>query len=91
MENKNGNEQLKIDKASIIRCAMELLQEKGIKKLSIWNVADRLNIKGASLYWHIKNKQELLELIADEVCKKGYLSKWSGFMGNANDRADESI
>lgn len=35
LENKNGNEQLKIDKASIIRCAMELLQEKGIKKLSI--------------------------------------------------------
>ncbi|WP_412679173.1 TetR family transcriptional regulator [Brevibacillus borstelensis] len=42
----------------------------GIKKLSIRNVAERLEIKGASLYWHIQNKNELLQSIADEICKR---------------------
>jgi len=60
---------MKIDKSFIIQSAIELLQENGIQKLSIRNVADKLNIKGASLYWHIKNKSELLELVSEEICK----------------------
>ncbi len=66
----NGrNDHVKIDKSFIIQSALELLQERGIKKLSIRNVAEKVNIKGASLYWHIKNKNELLSLISDEICK----------------------
>lgn len=33
-------------------------------------LAINLNIKAASLYWHIKNKDELLGLIAEHICTK---------------------
>ena len=32
------------------------------------NLADRLGIKAASLYWHIRSKQDLLSLVANEIC-----------------------
>ncbi len=31
------------------------------------SLADRLGIKAASLYWHIRSKQELLSLMANEI------------------------
>ncbi|GIP36101.1 TetR/AcrR family transcriptional regulator C-terminal domain-containing protein [Paenibacillus sp. J2TS4] len=67
---RNSIEQIKIDKSVIVQTALQFLQEHGIRKLSMRNIAERLEIKGASLYWHIRNKNELLELIADEICKK---------------------
>src|SRR5699024_7029545 len=40
------------------------------KKLYIRNLAQRLEVKGASLYYDIKNKSELLELVSEEICKR---------------------
>lgn len=66
----NGNQLKKIDKSIIVQAALELLDEEGIRQLTMRKVADRLNIKGASLYWHFQNKNELLALIAEEICKQ---------------------
>lgn len=60
----------KINQSVIVKAAFDVLLEEGIKKISIRNIADRLQIKGASIYWHIKNKDELLELLAEEICKE---------------------
>src|SRR4029077_3678346 len=30
-------------------------------------LADRLNVKAASLYWHVRDRGELLELLADSI------------------------
>ncbi len=32
------------------------------------SLASRLGVKAASLYWHIRSKQELLSLMANEIC-----------------------
>ncbi|MCM3762532.1 TetR/AcrR family transcriptional regulator C-terminal domain-containing protein [Alkalihalobacillus oceani] len=58
-----------LDKSQIVHVALEILQTEGYKSITIRNIAERLGIKSASLYWHIKNKNELLELVADEICK----------------------
>ncbi|WP_062049136.1 TetR/AcrR family transcriptional regulator C-terminal domain-containing protein [Bacillus sp. JCM 19034] len=58
-----------LDKSQIVRIALEILQKEGYKSITIRKIAERLGIKSASLYWHIKNKNELLELVADEICK----------------------
>jgi len=65
-----NREMKRIDKNQIVQAAIELLQEEGLDKLTMRRLAEKLDIKGASLYWHIKNKNELLELISDEVCKQ---------------------
>lgn len=55
---------------TIIEEAIDLLNQKGIDYLTMRELASRLNIKAASLYWHIKNKEELFSLIAESICKK---------------------
>lgn len=58
-----------LDKVQIVQVALEILQKEGIKSITVRNIAEKLNIKSASLYWHIKNKNELLGLLADEISK----------------------
>ncbi|MCH5585413.1 TetR/AcrR family transcriptional regulator C-terminal domain-containing protein [Shimazuella sp. AN120528] len=59
-----------IDKDSIVKASLELLNQEGIKKLTMRKVAERLEIKGASLYWHFKNKMELMTYMAEEISKQ---------------------
>jgi TetR/AcrR family tetracycline transcriptional repressor len=49
-----------LDRATIVRAALRLLNEVGIDGLSTRRLAAELGIKSASLYWHFKDKNELL-------------------------------
>ncbi len=49
-----------LDRATIVRTALRLLDEVGIAGLSTRRLATELGIKSASLYWHFKDKNELL-------------------------------
>ncbi|MDP3492849.1 MAG: TetR family transcriptional regulator [Hyphomonadaceae bacterium] len=49
-----------LDRATIVRTALRLLDEVGIDGLSTRRLAAELGIKSASLYWHFKDKGELL-------------------------------
>jgi TetR/AcrR family tetracycline transcriptional repressor len=49
-----------LDRATIVRTALRLLNEVGINGLSTRRIAAELGIKSASLYWHFKDKNELL-------------------------------
>lgn len=53
-----------LDRARIVAAALDLLDETGISGLSTRKLAERLGVKSASLYWHFKDKDELL----DEMC-----------------------
>lgn len=49
-----------LDRATIVKAALRLLEETGIDGLSTRRLAAELGIKSASLYWHFKDKNELL-------------------------------
>ena len=49
-----------LDRATIVSTALRLLDEVGIDGLSTRRLAAELGIKSASLYWHFKDKDELL-------------------------------
>lgn len=49
-----------LDRATIVKTALRLLDEVGIDGLSTRRLAAELGIKSASLYWHFKDKNELL-------------------------------
>ena len=59
-----------LDKNKILGTAINLINKEGITKLSMRNVATTLDTSAASLYWHIKNKQELMQLLSEEIVKK---------------------
>jgi TetR/AcrR family tetracycline transcriptional repressor len=57
-----------LDQRQIVQAALSLLDEAGFDGLTMRSLAQKLGIKAASLYWHVRNKQELLSLLADEIC-----------------------
>ena len=56
-----------LDQAQVVRAALALLDEVGLDELTMRRLADRLGVKGASLYRHVRNKDELLALLGDEI------------------------
>jgi AcrR family transcriptional regulator len=52
---------------AIVAAAIEVLDEAGVVGLSMRRVADRLGTGAASLYAHVSGKDELLELVFDEL------------------------
>lgn len=54
---------LKDKQNKILEAAVELFKEKGYMGSSVRDLATRLNIKAASLYAHIRSKEEILEWI----------------------------
>lgn len=57
-----------LNQRQIVQAALGLLDEVGFDGLTMRSLANKLGVKAASLYWHVRNKQELLSLLADEIC-----------------------
>ena len=57
-----------LDRSKIVAAALDLLDEDGFDGLTMRSLAKKLDIKAASLYWHVPSKQDLLSLLADEIC-----------------------
>lgn len=51
----------------VVRTALALLDEVGLDGLSMRRLAEGLGVQAASLYWHLQNKEELLDLLADAI------------------------
>lgn len=52
----------------VVDAAIALLQECGLDALSTRGLAQRLGVQAPALYWHIRNKEQLLALVADAIC-----------------------
>lgn len=63
-----------ITKEKIIEASWELLKNNDIEDFSMRKLADQLNIKAASIYWHFKSKQSIFQALANEVAKEILLS-----------------
>ncbi len=57
-------------KSEIIAIAAQLFKEKGYSAVTMRDIAQAMNIKAASLYNHIKSKQEILVLIVIEIAEE---------------------
>jgi AcrR family transcriptional regulator len=51
----------------LVEAALELINEEGLDGLSMRALADRLEVKASSLYWHVRDRGELLELLAESI------------------------
>ncbi|MET8139052.1 TetR family transcriptional regulator [Sphaerisporangium sp. NPDC005288] len=51
----------------IVKAAVELLDAEGLDALSMRRLGSRLGSGATSIYWHVSNKDQLLELALDEV------------------------
>lgn len=56
-----------LDQAQIVGAALALLDDVGFDELTMRRLAERLGVQAASLYRHVRSKDELLVLLADEI------------------------
>ncbi len=68
-----------LSRGRLVSEALGLIQEEGLDALSMRRLADRLKVKAASLYWHVRDRRELLELLAESIL---------GTVGPARSRPD---
>ncbi|CAG7644776.1 TetR/AcrR family transcriptional regulator C-terminal domain-containing protein [Paenibacillus allorhizosphaerae] len=66
-ETEEGTRHIPLDRARILETALFLLDEIGLKELSMRKIADKLQVKTASLYYHVKDKEELMQLLSDRI------------------------
>ncbi|WP_040790852.1 TetR/AcrR family transcriptional regulator C-terminal domain-containing protein [Nocardia paucivorans] len=59
-----------ITREQIVAAALELLDEQGMDALTVRALAARLEVKAPALYWHVRNKQELLDEMATFVMRR---------------------
>lgn len=61
------DQQRGLSRERLVGAALELVNEEGLEGLSMRALAERLEVKAASLYWHVRDRRELLELVAEAI------------------------
>ncbi len=56
-----------LTKKDIAQAGLKLLNQVGLEGLTVRAIADELGVKAPALYWHLKNKQALLDEVATEM------------------------
>ena len=59
--------QVNLDRPTVVRAALRLLDRVGIDGLTVRKLAAELDVEAPALYWHFKNKEELLDEMATTV------------------------
>ncbi len=56
-----------LDRKAILECAFAILNESGYEALTLRRIANGLGVQAPAIYWHFKNKQELLDEMGTQV------------------------
>jgi AcrR family transcriptional regulator len=56
-----------LSREQIVRAAIELADADGLDTLSLRRLGAKMGAGATSLYWHVANKEELLDLVLDEI------------------------
>jgi AcrR family transcriptional regulator len=56
-----------LTREQIVRAAIELLDAEGLEGLNMRSLGKRLNSAATAVYWHVKNKDDLVILASNEV------------------------
>ncbi|MFG1921548.1 TetR/AcrR family transcriptional regulator C-terminal domain-containing protein [Cryptosporangium sp. NPDC048952] len=56
-----------LDRETVVRTALRLIDENGLEALTLRKLAADLGVQAPALYWHFRNKQELLDAVADRL------------------------
>ncbi|MEQ1901717.1 MAG: TetR/AcrR family transcriptional regulator C-terminal domain-containing protein [Devosia sp.] len=64
-----------IARDQIVAAAIALLDEVGLDLFTTRKLADRLGVQQPALYWHFKNKRELLDAVNEAIMIDGHIKR----------------
>jgi TetR/AcrR family tetracycline transcriptional repressor len=75
------------DRREIVDAALAILAERGLDAVSFRNVARAVGVKAPSLYWHVKDKRELLGHMSEVLIRKmladvSHAERWQDWLRN---------
>ena len=59
-----------VTRDAVVDAALALLAEGGLEAVSFRRIAARLHVSGPTLYWHVDNKRQLMDLMAEELVRR---------------------
>jgi TetR/AcrR family tetracycline transcriptional repressor len=59
-----------VTREAIVGAALELLAEGGLEGVSFRRIATKLGVSAPTLYWHVDNKRQLMDLMAEELVRR---------------------
>jgi TetR/AcrR family tetracycline transcriptional repressor len=59
-----------VTRAAVVDAALGLLAEGGLEAVSFRRIAKVLGVAGPTLYWHVENKRQLTDLMAEELVRR---------------------
>jgi len=62
---------MKVNRAIVTRAGLKLLNEVGLEQLTLRLLGRELQIQAATVYWHFKSKEELIDEMATMVLAEG--------------------
>lgn len=65
----------RVDPSDAVRAALEILDERGLEHVTLRQIASKLGIQAPALYWHFKDKQDLVEEMAEAILIEGGIGK----------------
>jgi len=60
----------RLDRERVVSTALRVLNEVGLEGLTLRRIAGELNVQAPALYWHFKNKQELVDEMATAMLRE---------------------
>lgn len=60
-------ERRRLSRAAVVEGAVEVLDEVGLDGLTTRRLAQWLGVRSASLYWHVRDMTQLLDLVAERI------------------------
>jgi TetR/AcrR family tetracycline transcriptional repressor len=64
-----------VTRDDIVAAGLALLDEGGLEGLTLRRLAERLGIRAPTLYWHVRDKRELLDLMVSAIMDEA-LADW---------------
>src|SRR3954466_1217578 len=61
-----------LQRSQIVATALQLLNQDGLDGVTVRKVAAHLNVHVGGLYWHVKNKQDLLDEMANTILSEEF-------------------
>jgi TetR/AcrR family transcriptional regulator, tetracycline repressor protein len=58
---------MSVSQDDVVRAAVEVLDDHGLPGVTLRAVAARLGVSAPTLYWHVKSKRHLLDLMAEAI------------------------
>jgi TetR/AcrR family tetracycline transcriptional repressor len=56
-----------LDQDRIVKAALELLDRDGLAGVTTRRLAEKLGVRSPSLYWHVRDREQLLGLLSDRI------------------------